>query len=77
MKIGMKVGEKAYFDGVRIECARHETLLGKRRCAECAFEEMPMMCYLLRCSPTKATQVYYRVCKQRKRKKRGEPPTII
>ena len=67
MKADMKVGEIGFFMHTRIKCDVNEDLLGRRRCTQCAFEELPEMCYFLHCWPTKKTRKYYRICEKRRR----------
>lgn len=62
MLLKMKEGQVCKFMGQRIQRCLSDDHIGKRRCEICAFSDMPDVCFLLRCWPTKRTQYYYRVC---------------
>ena len=75
MKARMKAGEVGYFMKQRIRCDESE-LLGKRRCTQCAFEELPEACLFLDCWPTKKTNLYYRICDRRNYYKQQKNNTL-
>lgn len=69
MRLDMKIGERSVFMGEWVECAENEHV-GRLRCRECTFEEMPQMCWALSCRPGQRTQRYYRLWTPKRRRRK-------
>lgn len=63
MRVGTEIGHRGRFQGKRIYTLRaHE--IGKRRCAECYFQDRPEACVVLQCHPLMHTDIIYRRSKK-------------
>lgn len=73
MRRNLKEGEKAQFMGLKITPARG-VKFRSQRCAQCCFEEMPELCFFLRCNPNTNTNLHYAIYEPKRHRKRVKGP---